>query len=452
MKEQKTLNQRLNHSITVRLIVIGLLSLLLLIPLYFIQNLIEERANRQTDVIEEINNQWGKEVLIYGPILQIPYKTYTLKTITNKKTNKTYTESIETVNLAYFFPEELNLNTTINPEEKKRGIYTTAVYHGDINISGTFKMPDFGNIEIKDKDILWSKAKLILKSSNIKGVNKIDLRINNNPYNLRSKFNGEKKHYNEITLHTLETKKINSRDLKFKSEMKFAIQINIKGSQQLQFIPIGKNTSAQVTSNWKTANFIGSFLPYNKNKVTEDGFNAKWKIIALNRPFSQQHFKALPKLNSFSFGVNFMIPVDEYQKSERSAKYGLLVISLTFVVFFLIQTLSKINIHPFQYLMIGLALTMFYTLLVSISEHSDFFKAYVAASIAVISLITLYSKSILKTLKFCLFIFSSLTILYTFIYIIIQLENYALIVGSIGLFIILAIIMFISRRIDWQNG
>jgi inner membrane protein len=147
-----------------------------------------------------------------------------------------------------------------------------------------------------------------------------------------------------------------------------------------------------------------------------------------------------------------MVMVDEYQKSERSAKYGFLVIGLTFLIFFLIQTMSKIDIHPFQYLMIGLALTMFYTLLVSISEHSNFLKAYLVAGISVVVLITLYSKSILKNLKFPLFICLSLTALYTFIYVIIQLENYALLVGSIGLFLILAIVMFVSRKIDWNNG
>jgi inner membrane protein len=145
-----------------------------------------------------------------------------------------------------------------------------------------------------------------------------------------------------------------------------------------------------------------------------------------------------------------MIPVDEYQKSERCAKYGFLVISLTFLIFFLIQSISKINIHPFQYLMIGLALTLFYTLLIAVSEHSNFLKAYLIAVSSVIVLITLYSKSILKTFKFPLFIGLSLTALYTFIFVIIQLENYALLVGSLGLFIILSIIMYASRKIDWN--
>ena len=123
-----------------------------------------------------------------------------------------------------------------------------------------------------------------------------------------------------------------------------------------------------------------------------------------------------------------------------------------FLIFFLIQTMSKIHIHPFQYLMIGLALVMFYTLLVSISEHSNFLKAYLIAGISVVLLITLYSKSILRNFKFSALIGLSLTALYSFIYVIIQLENYALLVGSIGLFVILATVMFVSRKIDWSNG
>ncbi len=451
--QQNKFGNWLKTSITARMLMVGFLTLVLLIPLFFIQDLIRERSSRQTEVINEINEQWGNEVLIYGPILKVPYKTYKEKTVTNKKTKKVYTETIEEVHSAYFFPENLNINTNVNPEPKNRGIYTTAVYNSKMAITGTFIKPDFSDIEINDKDILWSKAKIIIQSSNVKGVNEAHLKLNETAYALTSNYNGRKNYkFNEVTLHTLETKNINSAQLKFQKPLPFNINFNIKGSEQIRFIPTGKRTEANMTSNWKTANFFGEFLPYNDDKLSAEGFNAKWKILDLNRPFSQEHFNGIPDLKEFAFGVNFMIPVDEYQKSERSAKYGFLVIGLTFLVFFLIQTLSKINIHPFQYLMIGLALTMFYTLLVSISEHSNFLKAYLIAGISVIALITLYSKSILKTFKFPIFIGMSLTALYTFIYVIIQLENYALLVGSIGLFLILTIVMYVSRKIDWSNS
>ncbi len=322
-----------------------------------------------------------------------------------------------------------------------------------MKITGSFIKPDFNELDIKTENIIWEKAKIIIQSSNVKGVNQANLKINEFDYNLTSKYETKTNfNRNELILHTLESKPLNQKDTSFTKALTFNINLDIKGSESVQFIPIGKQTNAQISSNWKTANFFGQFLPYNGDKITEKGFDAKWKILDINRPFQQQHLTDLPNLKEFVFGVNFMIPVDEYQKSERSAKYGFLVIGLTFLIFFLIQTLSKINIHPFQYLMIGLALTMFYTLLVSISEHSNFLKAYLIAGISVIVLITLYSKSILKTFKFPIFIGLSLTALYTFIFVIIQLENYALLVGSIGLFLILAIVMFISRKIDWNNG
>lgn len=445
--------QWLKTSITARMLMIGFLTLILLIPLSYIEGLIVERSQRKESAINEINQQWGNEVLIYGPILEIPYKTYTEKTVTDKQTNKTYTETIENIEFSYFFPEKLEINSNINPEEKKRGIYSTAVYNSSIEILGGFVNPDFKNLEINPKNVIWNKAKLIIQSSNVKGVYGADVTFNKKQYPITSQYSkASNRNPYTIALHTLETKHLDSLDFSESDSITFNIDFNIKGSKQIRFIPVGKTTQARITSNWKTANFFGEFLPYNDDKITENGFDAKWKVLELNRPFSQQYKHSIPNLTEFASGVNFMIPIDEYQKSERSAKYGFLVIGLTFLVFFLIQTLSKINIHPFQYLMIGIALTMFYTLLISISEHSNFFKAYMIAGISVVLLITLYSKSILKNIKFPIFIGLSLTALYTFIYVIIQLENYALLAGSIGLFIILSTVMYVSRKIDWNNG
>lgn len=441
-------------SITARMLMIGILIIVLLIPLSFIESLIRERANRQESVVNEINEKWGNEVLLYGPILKIPYKTYTEKLVTNSETKKVTKETISQVNYAFFFPENLAINSEINPEVKKRGIYKTSVYKSTIDVSGKFLKPDFSSIEVEDNDVLWDKATVIIKTSNLKGINnQVEISLNSNSYAFVPKYEAQQKNvYNKniVALHKLETSHLKKNDIFLEKAQNFSIKLTVSGSQQFKIIPIGKETNLNVTSNWKTANFIGEFLPLNSDKITESGFDATWKVLHINRPFSQEYFKILPDLNEYAFGVNFKIPVDEYQKSERSAKYGFLVIALTFLIFFLIQSISKIDIHPFQYLMIGLALTMFYTLLISISEHSNFLKAYVVAGISVIALITLYSKSILKTYKFPLFIGIALTALYTFIFVIIQLENYALIVGSIGLFTILAAVMYASRKIDWN--
>ena len=205
-------------------------------------------------------------------------------------------------------------------------------------------------------------------------------------------------------------------------------------------------------SNWPSPSFNGEYLPMDGSReISEDGFKAQWEVYQINRQFEQVFLGSLPNLTGFAFGVNLIIPVDEYAKSQRTAKYGFMVIGLTLLVFLLIQLVSKLYIHPFQYVMIGLALVMFYTLLISISEHSSFLKAYLIAAVSVLGLITIYSRAILKGFKFPLLVCTSLASLYGFIYVIIQLENYALLVGSIGLFVILAIIMFASRKIDWGN-
>ncbi|WP_026775293.1 cell envelope integrity protein CreD [Polaribacter sp. Hel_I_88] len=446
-------------SITARMLMVGVLIIILMIPLSYIEMLITERSMRQQDVVREINQKWADEVLIYGPILKVPYKVFTTKSTYEEKTKTWLKEEIESIKYAFFFPEKLDIISTINPEEKTRGIYKTAVYQSEIEINGLFTKPDFSEKEIKDEHILWDKIKLIVQTTNLKGANSLfEININKNVYPFSSSHfndNYNSKNYsnqNAVSLNELESKTLELTDIPKEKKVSFAMNINMKGSKQIQFIPIGKETNVNVKSDWKTANFIGEYLPYNSDKITEEGFNAKWKILDINRPYSQQFFKGIPNLKQFAFGVNFMIPVDEYQKSERSAKYGFLVIGLTFLIFFLIQTMSKIHIHPFQYLMIGVALTMFYTLLISISEHSSYLKAYLIAGFAVISLITLYSKSILKNVKFPIFIGISLTALYTFIFVIIQLENYALLVGSIGLFLILAGVMYASRKIDWENN
>ncbi|MFD0761160.1 cell envelope integrity protein CreD [Lutibacter aestuarii] len=453
-KQQNKFGNWLKTSITARMLMIGFLIIILLIPLTYIESLIRERSERQKSVVNEINQKWGNEVLLYGPILKVPYKTYTEKLLTNSETQKVTKETISHTNYAYFFPEELAIKSEINPEIKKRGIYKTSVYKSDMNISGFFTKPNFTNLEVEDKDVLWEKSTIIIKTSNLKGINNhVEISLNSNSYAFVPKYEEQIKNNlinNNKTLHKLETSYLQKEDITLNNKQNFSIELTISGSQQFNIIPIGKQTNLNIKSNWKTANFIGEFLPFNSDKITEDGFDAKWKILHINRPFSQEYVKYLPNLNEFAFGVNFKIPIDEYQKSERSAKYGFLVIALTFLIFFLIQSISKINIHPFQYLMIGLALTMFYTLLISISEHSNFFNAYLIASFSVIVLITLYSKSILKTFKFPLFIGVSLVALYSFIFVIIQLESYALLVGSLGLFAILSAIMYASRKIEWS--
>ncbi|NER15280.1 cell envelope integrity protein CreD [Leptobacterium flavescens] len=441
------------RSTSARMLMIGLLILTLLIPLTYVRSLINERASRQQSVVHEINEKWGEEVMLYGPILRVPYKTYEEKIVLDKEGKESKREQKVILEYAYFFPEKIENEVRLDSDFLHRNNFETVVYTADMNVSGQFNIPDFKPKGIKDEDILWEKANILIRTSNLKGIkDELSLQMGTSNYSFQPIFSGNRNNNFGLILDTLESSTIGISDLPVDKPIDFSFVLKYKGSERLSFIPIGRTTEVKIGSDWHSPSFSGTYLPDDKTKVIdENGFKAEWKILQVNRPFSQQAFKRLPNLDGYAFGVDLIMPIDEYQKSERSAKYGYLVIALTFLVFFLIQTMSKIYIHPFQYLMIGLALLMFYTLLISISEHSTFLKAYLIAASAVVVLITTYSKTILGKLKFPLLICASLSSLYTFIYVIIQLENYALLVGSIGLFGILAIVMFASRKIDWSH-
>ncbi|WP_190809529.1 cell envelope integrity protein CreD [Flagellimonas sp. S3867] len=445
-KKQKIGNW-FKNSISAKMLTVGFLMLILLIPLGFVKDLIRERGFRQTEVIEEINTKWGNQVVLNGPILKVPYHVYVEEKVFDEKTKTFLTSQKPERHTAYFFPWELNINSQVQTKPLERGIYESVVFSSENEIKGKFAQLDFSTKEIKEENILWDKATLLFKTSNLKGIrNTVKVTLGEKEYALKPKFDN-------AYMNTLESSYL--ADLQEIQEQPFAFEskIAINGSSALQFIPIGKETNVAMKSNWHSPSFNGNFLPDTEGKkISSAGFEAKWKVLETNRRFGQYFFDSLPDLSDFSFGTEFLVPIDDYQKTERTSKYGLMIIGLTLLVFLLIQISSKIAIHPFQYLMIGLALVMFYTLLISISEHQNYLIAYLISGIAVVGLITIYSRSILKNPKFTLLILGSMFSLYTFIFVIIQLEDYALLVGSIGLFIILGIIMFTSRRIDWSGG
>ena len=434
------------QSTTAKMIMVGFLTLALLIPLFFVQNLIQERSMRQKEVVDEVSELWGKEVSFYGPIMRIPYKTYKETTIVDAKTKQVSIQRNSSIDYAYFFPEKLNNTSDVKKNSSlKRGIYNNIVFTANMKFDGNFSKPNFEKLGIKDEDILWDKASIVVKTTNLKSI-KSDLKIKlNNQLQVFESKPEEDSYYG-----TLETNNFNYKTITTTDKIAFSFIMQYNGSDSVEFIPIGKTTMVSIDSDWESPSFNGTFAANTTTKkVDKKGFHADWKILDINRSFSQQYSTKIPNLNEYSFGVKLIETVDEYQQNERASKYGFLVIGLTFLIFFLIQSISKINIHIFQYSMIGIALIMFYTLLISITEHSSFTLAYAIAGIAVVALITLYSISILKNRKFPMFIGISLSVLYTFIYVIIQMEDYALLVGSIGLFAILAAVMYFSRKIDW---
>ncbi len=433
------LSNWLKNSVMVKLLSMGILILLLMIPSNMVESLIRERQNTHEDAVNEISDKWGNAQTISGPIINVPYNTV----FTNDEGKR-----ISEVRYAHFLPDELNISGDFDPEIRHRSIYEAVVYKSNIAIEGSFSYPDFSEWNISENDILWKEATITLGISDLRGV-KQRLTLNLNGQTIE--FNPGLDNHDiqpsgvSVRLPLAESTKQDS------GKMSFSMSLKLNGSKEMYFLPFGKETRVSLKSKWKDPSFDGAFLP-DSHHVSNKGFDAQWKVFHLNRNYSQK-FRGVPAgISESAFGLKFLIPVDNYQKTYRSAKYAILLITLSFTLFFFIEVLNRKRIHPFQYILVGVALCLFYTLLLSLSEYMSFNKAYVLSSFAIIAMIGLYTKTIFSSTKLTLLFTLSLVILYTFIFSIIQMQDYALLLGSIGLFIVLALVMYLSRKINWYGS
>ena len=416
---------------------ISFLILALLIPTFFIGQLIDERKQRNEEVKHEIANQWSTDQTLSGPMLVIPYwqneKAADGK-VTVAKRN------------AYFLPEEITVNGHLLPDFRARSaIFKLLVYSADIDIKGKFAPLSIDKIGITSEILLFNEAYLSFGLSDYTGIQE-QLNIvwdsNSYAYNAGVRTN----EYVKKGLHTL----IPFNAIAANQSHSFSMKMKLRGSEQIQFIPLGKSTTVSVNAAWPHPDFKGKTLP---ERIIKDGkFAAIWKAFDLNREFPQQWKDGETiHLDESAFGVRLLQPLDNYGKTTRTIKYAILVIMLTFVVYFFIEVIQKKNAHAIQYVLIGFALCMFYTLLLSISEYTSYTSAYLIAALATVLLIGIYTRSVFDSIKTGVIFGSFLSLLYVFIFILIQLQDGALLAGSIGLFIILAAIMYFSRKIDWHK-
>ncbi len=416
-----------------------IICLLLLIPTSMIKSLIHERESTQRQAIYEVSSKWGNEQTITGPSLTIPYNRYIKQTVKDS-----VVKIIPVKDYIHILPTELNITGELNPERRYRGIYEIVVYNSVLNISGSFNKLNLSDFDIPLKDIQFDKAVFTLGISDLRGIEKqVALNWNNNDYSFNS---------GTITKDIVSSG-INtavSVDKDNSTIYNFSMNLDLKGSQKLYFIPVGEVTDVTIKSEWNNPSFNGAFLPDSRT-VTDKGFSANWNVLHLNRNFPQQWVGSINNIHNSEFGIDLILPVDSYQKSIRSIKYALLFIAFTFIVFFFVEVMKKVFIHPVQYILVGIALVVFYTLLLSISEHMNFNLAFIISAILTLLLITGYVKAILKSWQLTLLLAGILTILYAFIFVIIQLQDYALLIGSIGIFIILGLVMYFSRKIDWYD-
>lgn len=415
-------------------IITGVLILVMLIPTVYITNLVNERKIRQQEVAAEVSSKWSSSQTLTGPYLYVPYKTYL-----PLKDGKVQ----EGQDHFWILPDNLTTYGNIKHEIRQRSIYKVLLYRADLKESGNFIINTPANVN--NEHIQWEEAKLCFGLSDVKGIEeKLSIRLNEEDYELSPGLPTT-----EISERGLSAPvKINT--VTIDSSLAFSMNLKLKGSEQLHFVPLAGNSSFSLQSTWPNPSFDGNNLPTERS-VTQDGFTSKWTFNKANLPFGTvlQNFRF--DLNAIAFGVTMLQPADQYAKTSRSVKYAILFIGLTFSLFFVVELMHKRPIHPVQYILIGIALVIFYTLLLSISEFIMFDNAYLIASVATILLISLYAQNHFKSWRSGGLFGLILTALYGFIFVLIRLEDTALLVGSIGLFIVLALTMYASRKVNWYG-
>ncbi|QQT24290.1 cell envelope integrity protein CreD [Sphingobacterium spiritivorum] len=470
--------EKIMQSVAVKLIMILVLTLIMLIPMHWISELIEERKYREQEVNSEIALKWGKQQVIGTPVLAIPY-TKIADQISEKKIQNTEVKVIEKVKLTewiFLLPNHVKIDSKVSPEPLKRGIYKVVVYNTKLNISGDFDSLNLSKLKIDPADVNWDQARVVFGVEDFKGLKATpqftwkDQKLELEP------------DFNNLTLFsqslTAPVAIANEKD----SKQNFNISFDLKGSKSLNFLPLAAQTDISISGNWSNPSFNGAFLPEDR-QVGANNFSAKWSIPSFSRklpqswtgtaetlykfysdieetqysattmpePTSSTTYTQQTLTNDDMVSVNFLPEVNQYQKTTRVAKYGILVILLTFTALLFTEIVKKQRIHIIQYILIGAAMALFYSLLLALSEQMGFNIAYVLAALATVGLIAVFIKGITKDNKTAAIFAGILSTFYVFIYVLMQLRDLSLIVGTIGMFVILAVLMRLSTKINWYQ-
>ncbi|HTO53843.1 MAG TPA: cell envelope integrity protein CreD [Myxococcota bacterium] len=438
----RNLLERLERSRFARMFMLGGLTLLLLIPEGRISGVIDERAQRRDEASREVTSKWGGEQQLTGPVLVVPYTHHW------SETNAKGVESAHSeTRRAYFLPETLKVVARVEGEDRSRGIFAVTVYGVDLELSGSFSPPDFASLGVETRDVDWSKASLAMAVSDVRAIQStptLNWDGEDHPFLPGTEADGLGASGVHVSVPLTQSK----------AATPFAFPLSLHGSDSLWFAPFARDTEIELASSWPSPSFQGSWLPSTRI-VSEGGFGARWNIPYLGRNYAQAwKEEAAPKasIEASRFGVRLVSPVDAQRMAQRSIKYASLFMLLTFASIWLVEVLAARRVHPIQYLLIGGALCLFFLLELALGEHLPFAVAYALASSAVVAAVGGYAGSVLGSARRGLSIAGVVASLYGYLYTLLMAEDYALLFGSIGLFAVLALFMWLTRRVDWYTA
>ncbi len=437
--------------LAIKMVAIVVLVVLLLIPMGMITQLIHERERYQETVVQQVANSSSGAQTIIGPILVIPYETEEIHVDAETKKTMTVTQK----HVKYIIPKTLQINGKAKVTPRKLGVYQAQVYLSELNFSGSF-----GNLNLdellKDERVVLQAPYFVVSVADTRGIMRTSsFNLNKKPIGFKegvvNRLFGKGMHV-PVTIEELSG---------LSSKNEFGFDLDIQGTQNLSIVPLGRESELNLESNWRHPNFLGSILPKTYT-VSDKGFTAQWQstwfannindLFGTDKtPFTQMEEEGVYTRELPNFSVSLIETVNQYQLNERSVKYAILFIGLTFIGFIVFEAIAQLKIHPVQYALVGFTLVLFYLLLLALSEHKGFNTAYTIAAVASSALIGLYLCSVLKSFVRGIGFSGGLLGLYGLLFMILQSEDYALLFGASLLFVVLALIMLVTRKIDWYQ-
>ncbi|MFS1525469.1 cell envelope integrity protein CreD [Microbulbifer sp. 2304DJ12-6] len=439
----------MNRILVFKLGAIALLILLLLIPLTMIGGLISERQQYQREVVQDIARSSSYSQTVVGPILVLPYTRTVQRLKIHDRTGEQYQEQREMSGHLYFLPERFTFDATLGTEWRARGIYKALLYHSDSRVGGLFRTPARLGLGDKLDQYRFETPFLAVGISDIRGIrNGLKLHLNGKALAFAP---GSGAPILGAGVHAV----LPALEREGGQTLEFAFDLNLQGTEQLQLVPVGRDSQVMLSADWPHPSFVGEYLP-SRREVTERGFSAEWQtsFFATNLEEVLQgcgQESECAGLRNRSFGVSFLDPVNRYLKTDRAIKYALLFLALTFATFFLFEILKRLAVHPVQYALVGLALALFYLLLLSLAEHIAFALAYGLSAAVCVGLIGFYTSSVLRSWRRGLGFSALLAALYGLLYGLLSAEDYALLMGSVLVFAVLGCTMVLTRKLDWYS-
>jgi len=438
------------RTITSKPFVVGFIALLLLIPLSMIESKVKERSFFRGTVIADVSESWASNQTLMGPVVVLEYQVAIKEMVWNKKEERTVTSTRLVHRTAMLPMHHLNVKANLDTEKRYRGIYGVPVYSTQVSIEGTidpsgvrqvFDTPGFDHIK---RSYLW------INTTDQRGF--LDIPTLN--------WHGTESPFTAGGHDNLSNRgiivKLPENDL---VQTELSINLNLRGTQSLAFIPTGKSTSISVQSAWPHPKFTGRYLPVTRS-ISEGGFSAHWNITQLassiHHDLASCSTGVCEQLLNNQLGVSLIEPIDVYVMTERAVKYGILYVVLVFVLVLASELYRSMDIHPIQYLMVGVGVSVFYLLLLALSEHIDFILAYAIATLMCSSLLTYYGVQIFRTMKAGIAFGLVIASLYALLLVILLSEDIALLLGSIIIFFAVMLLMVTTRNAErlrlWLPG